>query len=181
MSNCYWNLLDIKENIKLLLHSTSFNFKVKIPVKGLLWLGFLLLRLWSTGLSRFCLRPLLATATLGKRGPCAFFCCLLCSGAYSVDFRVRLLGWKGPWPNYLITPPVSPYLLSRRVPASSELLVYWVKTASVQDIVTSGRVLVDTHLIVCRHFSGAYQQYMSLFLGSISVFCLHIPFLQRHG
>lgn len=90
------------------------------------------------------------------------FSAACCVQVHTVQISVRLLGWKWPWPNYLITPPVFPYLLSRRVPASSELLVYWVKTAFVQDIVTSGKILVDTHLTVCRHFSGTHQQYLSL-------------------
>lgn len=52
----------------------------------------------------------LAAVTLGKWGPFAFFCFLLCSDIYSADSRVRLLGFSGLWPSNLIIPPFFPHL-----------------------------------------------------------------------
>lgn len=92
----------------------------------------------------------LAAVTLGKWGPFAFFCFLLCSDTYSADSRVRLLGFSGLWPSNLIIPPFFPHL------SRDSKSTYSVRIIGSLSEVVNGNCLCIGHSNLSQNLIDAY-------------------------
>lgn len=129
----------------------------------------------------------LAAVSLGRWGPFAFFCFLLCSDTYSADSRARLLGFGGLWPNNLIIPP---FFAHRSRDSKSTCSVRII--GSLSEMVTGNCLCIGhSNLAQNTHWCSSHSHFLNYYswpwdLPAAHVLSfrhhllsLHIPFLQR--